>query len=231
MLLRVRDLSKRYGSVVALAGVSFSVDRGQTLGIVGASGSGKSTLARCIAGFDAPSAGEIAFEGDRLQVQLIFQEPASSLNPRFTAAEIVEEPLVIQGRDTGRAAEALAMVGIGRDALGKRADQFSGGETQRLAMARALVVEPKLLILDESLNGLDRALRAQVCELLREIQQRLGLSYIVISHDLDLVAGLADRIAVMEAGRIVEMAATQELMTAPRHPHTQELIAATAALR
>ena len=231
MLLTVRGLSKRYGSVAALAGVSFTGGCGETLGVVGASGSGKSTLARCVAGFDAPSAGEIEFAGDRLQAQLIFQQPASSLNPRFTAAEVVEEPLVIQGREKSRAAEALAMVGIGRDALGKRADQFSGGESQRLAIARALVVEPKLLILDESLNGLDPALCAQVCELLRELQRRLELSYIVISHDLDLVAGLADNIAVMEAGRIVEMAPTQVLMTAPRHPHTRELIAATAALR
>ena len=231
MLLTVRDLSKHYGSVVALGGVSFTLKRGITLGIVGASGSGKSTLARCVAGFDAPTSGQIQFAGERLQVQLIFQQPAASLNPRFTAEQIVEEPLVIQRRPKSAAAEALAMVGIARDALGKRADQFSGGECQRLAIARALVLEPKLLILDESLNGLDPALSAQVCSLLKKLQQRLGLSYIVISHDLDLVAALADEIAVMEAGRIVEMAPTEVLLTAPQHPHTRDLIAATVALR
>ncbi|HEY1496307.1 MAG TPA: ATP-binding cassette domain-containing protein [Candidatus Solibacter sp.] len=231
MLLTVHDLRKLYGNVVALAGVSFTLARGATLGIVGASGSGKSTLARCVAGFDAPSSGEIQFAAERLQVQLIFQQPAASLNPRFTAAEIVEEPLLIQRRPKSPAAEALAMVGIGRDAHAKRADQFSGGECQRLAIARALVLEPKLLVLDESLNGLDPALSAQVCSLLKQLQQRLGLSYIVISHDLDLVAGLADQIAVMESGRIVELAPTELLMTAPQHPHTRGLIAATVALR
>jgi peptide/nickel transport system ATP-binding protein len=231
VLLTVQELRKHYGAVVALAGVSFTLARGATLGIVGASGSGKSTLARCVAGFDTPASGEIQFAGEKLQMQLIFQQPAASLNPRFTAAEIVEEPLVIQRRSKSAAAEALAMVGIGRDALRKRADQFSGGECQRLAIARALVLEPKLLILDESLNGLDPVLSAQVCCLLKELQQRLGLSYIVISHDLDLVAGLAGEIAVMESGRIVEMAPTKVLLTAPQHPHTRDLIAATVALR
>jgi ABC-type dipeptide/oligopeptide/nickel transport system ATPase subunit len=232
-LLTVRDLWMKYGAVTALSGVNFTLARGATLGIVGASGSGKSTLARCVAGFETPTSGEIRFTGDRLRIQLIFQEPAASLNPRFTAAEIVEEPLLIQGIGdrAARAAAALETVGIARAALGKRADRFSGGETQRLAIARALVVEPELLILDESLNGLDGELCAQVCGLLKELQQRLGLSYLVISHDLDLVAGMADAIAVMESGRIVELAPTEELMTSPRHPHTRELVSATAELR
>ena len=195
---------------------------------MGASGSGKSTLARCLTQFETPTGGEILFEGSplsphrRLDIQLIFQQPAASLNPRFTAAEIVEEPLVIQRAGTGagrreRAAFALELTGIARTALGKRAHEFSGGERQRLAIARALVAEPKVLILDESFNGLDVTLAAQIAALLTDLQQRLGVAYILISHDLTLVAGLADEIAVMDRGTIVEHAPTATLMSQPRH--------------
>jgi ABC-type glutathione transport system ATPase component len=250
-LLRVCQLSKTYfrrrwlGSprpaTAALAGVSFSLDRARTLAIVGASGSGKSTLARCLTQFETPTAGEILFEGRplsprrRLDIQLIFQQPAASLNPRFTAAEIVEEPLVIQRRGTAavrrrRAASALELTGIARASLGKRAHQFSGGERQRLAIARALVAEPKLLILDESFNGLDAALATQIATLLTSLQQRLGIAYILISHDLTLVAGLAHDIAVMDHGVIVEYAPSATLMSQPRHPRTCELIAAAHTL-
>jgi ABC-type glutathione transport system ATPase component len=250
-LLRVRDLSKTYfrrrwlaaprPATFALAGVSFSLDRARTLAVVGVSGSGKSTLARCLTQFETPSGGEIFFEGRplspqrRLDIQLIFQQPAASLNPRFTAAEVVEEPLVIQHRGTPaerreRAASALELTGIARASLGKRAHEFSGGERQRLAIARALVVEPKLLILDESFNGLDASLAAQVAALLTDLQQRLGIAYILISHDLMLVAGLAHEIAVMEHGAIVEHGIAATLMSQPRHPHTQQLLAATLAL-
>jgi ABC-type glutathione transport system ATPase component len=250
-LLSVRDLSKTYfrrrwfGSpqpaTVALAGVGFTLDRARTLAVIGPSGSGKSTLARCLTQFETPTAGEIRFEGRplsparRLDIQLIFQQPAASLNPRFTAAEIVEEPLLIQHRGTAavrrrRAASALELTGIARAALGKRAHQFSGGERQRLAIARALVAEPKLLILDESFNGLDPSLAAQIAGLLRGLQERLGIACILISHDLTLVAGLAHEIAVMEHGAIVEYAPTATLMSHPRHPQTRELIAATLAL-
>src|ERR1017187_8541657 len=250
-LLRVRDLSKTYfrrrwlGSpqpaTAALAGVGFTLDRARTLAVIGASGSGKSTLARCLTQFETPTSGEILFEGRplspqrRLDIQLIFQQPAASLNPRFTAAEIVEEPLDIQHRGTGaerrrRAASALELTGIARSALGKRAPQFSGGERQRLAIARAIVAQPKLIVLDESFNGLDPSLAAQIAALLGSLQQRLGVAYILISHDLTLVAGLAHEIAVMERGAIVEYAATASLMSQPRHPHTRELIAAALAL-
>ncbi len=250
-LLRVRGLSKTYfhrrwlaaprPATFALAGVSFSLDRARTLAVVGASGSGKSTLARCLTQFETPSGGEILFEGRplspqrRLDIQLIFQQPAASLNPRFTAAEVVEEPLVIQRRGTPaerreRAASALELTGIARASLGKRAHEFSGGERQRLAIARALAVEPKLLILDESFNGLDASLAAQVAALLGDLQQRLGIAYILISHDLMLVAGLAHEIAVMEHGAIVEHGLAATLMSQPRHPHTQQLLAAALAL-
>ena len=175
-LLRVRDLSKTYFRhrwlrspqpvTLALAGVSFTLERARTLAVIGASGCGKSTLARCLTQFETPTGGEILFEGcplskdRRLETQLIFQQPAASLNPRFTAAEIVEEPLVIQHAGTRterreRAAAALELTGIARAALGKRAHEFSGGERQRLAIARAIVAQPKLLILDESFSGLD----------------------------------------------------------------------------
>jgi len=250
-LLRVRDLSKTYfrrrwlaaprPAVVALAGVSFTLERGRTLAVVGSSGSGKSTLARCLTQFETPTGGEILFEGRplspqrRLDIQLIFQQPAASLNPRFTAAEIVEEPLAIQGAGTRegrreRAAFALELTGIARAALGKRAHEFSGGERQRLAIARALVAEPKVLILDESFNGLDVTLAAQIAALLTALQQRLGIAYILISHDLTLVAGLAGEIAVMDHGMIVEHAPPATLMSRPRHEQTRALIAASAAL-
>src|ERR1017187_9610253 len=243
-LLRVRDLSKTYfrrrwlGSpqpaTTALAGVSFSLDRARTLAVIGASGSGKSTLARCLTQFETPSGGEILFEGRplspqrRLDIQLIFQQPAASLNPRFTAAEVVEEPLAIQRRGTRaerreRAAAALELTGIARAALGKRVHEFSGGERQRLAIARALVVEPKLLILDESFNGLDPTLAAQIAALLTGLQERLGIAYILISHDLTMVAGLAHEVAVMEHGAIIEHAPTATLMSQPRQPQTRQL--------
>jgi ABC-type glutathione transport system ATPase component len=250
-LLRVHELSKTYfrrrwpapprPATAALAGVSFTLDRARTLAVIGASGSGKSTLARCLTQFETPTDGEILFEGRplsplrRLDIQLIFQQPAASLNPRFTAAEIVEEPLVIQRRGTRaerreRAAAALELTGIARAALGKRAHEFSGGERQRLAIARALVAEPKLLILDESFNGLDPSLAAQVAALLSSLQERLGVAYILISHDLTLVAGLAHEIAVMEAGAIVEQGPTSTLLSRPQHLRTRELIAASLAL-
>jgi ABC-type glutathione transport system ATPase component len=217
------------------------LERGRTLALVGASGSGKSTLARCLTQFETPTGGEILFEGRplspdrRLEIQLIFQQPAASLNPRFTAAEIVEEPLVIQRAGTARgrrerAAFALGLAGIARTALGKRAHEFSGGERQRLAIARALVAEPKVLILDESFNGLDASLVAQTAQLLNGLQRRLGVAYILISHDLTLVAGMADEIGVMERGAIVEHAPTATLMSQPRHLKTRELIDASVAL-
>ena len=244
-LLAVQNLSKIYTrgrqSITALDRVSFTLDRGHILGLVGGSGSGKSTLARCLAMFDAPTSGDILFQGSplgpgcRLQIQLIVQQPAASLNPRFTAAEIVEEPLLIQRRGTAperrdRAAAALALVGIGSAALGKRSHQFSGGERQRLAIARALVLEPKLLILDESFNGLDPSLTLQITALLGELRQRLGLTYILISHDLELVGSLATEIGVMEGGRLVEHGPAGVLMHAPQHPRTWELLAASLAL-
>ena len=244
-LLAVRNLSKTYQqrrwwgaggpAKTAMRDISFTLEAGRTLAVVGPSGSGKSTLARCLASFEAPSSGEVRFQGRPREIQLIFQQPAASLNPRFTAAEIIEEPLLIQRRGTAaercaRAGRAMEQVGLPAAELGKRSDRFSGGEKQRLAIARALVLEPKVIILDESLTGLDAALQKQITGLLRDLQARLGVTYILISHDLALAGGFATEIAVMEGGAIVEHAPAAELLTAPRHPLTRELLEATKAL-
>jgi len=237
-LLVVRNLSKsyrggwRYASAkLALRDIDFTLGRGITLGIVGPSGSGKSTLGRCLAGFEQPTSGEIRFDGRAFGIQMIFQQPAASLNPRFTAREIVEEPLVIQRRErAGRAALALDLVGLPSVVLDRRAHQFSGGERQRLAIARALVLEPELLILDESFAGLDPALQEQIGKLLRDLQQRLGLAYVLISHDLGLVQDMAQEIAILQNGSVVERGPTRELLAAPKHPLTCELAEAARVL-
>jgi len=249
-LLRICGLTKTYEKrhTPALGDVNLALGRGRILGLVGPSGSGKSTLARCLTLFEEPTAGEIWFEGRdlcrlsqrerrlmRAQIQIIFQEPASTLNPRFTAAEIVAEPLLIQKRGNPSeqresAIRMMEMVGLAREAAGRRAHQFSGGQRQRLAIARALILDPKLLILDESFSGLDAALEVQITGLLQELRQRLGLTMILISHDLSLAAELADEIAVMANGALVEQAATAELLARPRHPSTRALLEATLAL-
>jgi ABC-type glutathione transport system ATPase component len=232
----------------AFQDVSFDLEKGHTLGLVGSSGSGKSTLARCLALFEPPSSGHVLLEGQdvwsagpreqrrlRAQIQLIFQEPAASLNPRFTAGQIVEEPLVIQKWGTAparrqRACELMETVGLRRDAIRKRPLEFSGGERQRLAIARALALEPKLLILDESFSGLDFAVQTQVTNLLLELQKRLGLTYILISHDVSAVISLATEIAVMDGGCIVEHSATADLVSRPQQARTRELLQASLAL-
>ena len=240
-LLSVRSLSKTYTrrrwwgaaepATAALRDVSFTLDAGRTLAVVGASGSGKTTLARCLASFEKPTSGDIVFQGAPQAIQLIFQQPAASLNPRFTAAEAIEEPLLIQRRG-GRAAviRALEQVGLSPAEMDKRCDQFSGGEKQRLAIARALVLEPKLIILDESLTGLDVGLQTQIVALLRELQSATSVAYILISHDLGLAAGFASEIAVMDRGALVEHAPAATLFDHPSHPLTRELLAATRAL-
>jgi len=246
--LSVRGLGKSFAGRPAFQNVTFSLERGRTLGLVGPSGSGKSTLARCLSFFDIPTSGEIWLEGRNLcalnrrqraamraDVQLIFQEPASSLNPRFTAAQIVTEPLLIRRFGTAktrilRASEAMETVGLPRQALQTPALEFSGGERQRLAIARALAIEPKLLILDESFAGLDLSVQAHVANLLLDLQKRRGLTYILVSHDLALVWRLAGEIAVMDHGSIVEHAAVADLLARPQHPLTKELLDASLAL-
>jgi ABC-type glutathione transport system ATPase component len=255
--LSVRGLSKSYArkgllgareTLGAAREVSFDLARGHALGLVGASGSGKSTVARCLALFEAPDAGEARLDGVdllgatgaarrglRAAVQMVFQQPAATLNPRFTAEEIVSEPLLIQRTGTAetrrrRAAELMELTGLPTGAAGKRALEFSGGERQRLALARALALEPKLLILDESLTGLDLSIQAQIVNLLADLRRRLSLTLILISHDLGLVCRIVDELAVMDAGRLVEHGGARAVLAAPRHERTRELVAATAAL-
>jgi peptide/nickel transport system ATP-binding protein len=248
-MLSVEHLCKTYAGRAVLTDVTFTLAPGATLGLIGASGSGKTTLGKCLAGVEHPTSGQIRYappseprpQGSdepchpRSEFQMIFQQPASSLNPRFTAAEIVEEPLVIARRGTRaerreHAAQALELTGIARNAMGKLAHQFSGGERQRLAIARALVVQPKLLILDESFNGLDAVVSLQISGLLRQLQQKLDLACILIAHDLALVAQWADQLAVLDHGVLIDYGPTHRVIAEPRHPQTRELILAARTL-
>ncbi|MGA9352619.1 MAG: dipeptide/oligopeptide/nickel ABC transporter ATP-binding protein [Terriglobales bacterium] len=254
-LLRVRGLSKRYvrgglwrnrTPVSAADGVDLDIFAGQTLALVGESGSGKSTVARCVARLEKPDHGEIWIDSDihaaepgkrntrerllqRNRVQMVFQDPVTSMNPRFTAAQVVEEPLLIMGvgarlrRDAART--VVNDVGLSADWLERSVMEFSGGQRQRLALARALVVRPRLLVLDEALTGLDLSAQAQIANLLLDLQSAHKLTYLLISHDLPLVARLADNIAVMSAGRIVETGPTFEMMASPKHAETLRLLA------
>ena len=257
-LLRVQHVSKSYVqrhaltnakfTVPAIAGVNLTVYSGTTLAIVGESGAGKSSLARCLALLEKPEHGEIWFEGVELlsldkkallpvrrQIQMIFQDPASALNPRLTAEEIIAEPLLIQGQGTKaqrrmRALEAMEQVGLSREWKEKTAMEFSGGQRQRLAIARALVLDPKLLILDEALSNLDIANQEMILNLLDGIQVERSLTYIHISHDLRLVSRFADEVAVMHEGKIVESGKAKNLFAEPKHAYTQELLAAMPSL-
>lgn len=238
-------MSRPAREVVALQNVSLELSRGKTLALIGESGSGKSTLARCIVRMEEPDQGEIRFEGrDVLQftgeelrhfgcdVQMIFQDAVSSLNPRFTASEIVIEPLVIQGRlprreQSERATQLLVLVGLPAQMLNRFPAEFSGGQRQRLALARALSLEPKLLILDEALSALDLSIQASMTELLLDLQEARGLSYLFITHDLSLAACMADEIAVMQAGQIVERGEVANILKCPAHAHTCALLAAS----
>jgi peptide/nickel transport system ATP-binding protein len=227
--------------VRAVDRVSLAVRQGETLGIVGESGCGKSTLARMMAGILPVSSGERRFKGesyesllarrrDALKVQMVFQDPLSSLNPRLKVGEIVGEAPVLHGivprsRARDYVAETLERVGLPADTIGRYPHQFSGGQRQRVGIARALAVEPELLICDEAVAALDVSVQAQVINLLIDIKRASGLSMVFISHDLGLIRHLCDRVAVMYLGRVVELADTEELFAAPAHPYTQMLLA------
>jgi ABC-type glutathione transport system ATPase component len=252
-LLRAENVAKRFQSggafgsrqeVRALAGVTFSIFPRTTLAVVGPSGSGKSTLALCLACLEPVSSGRVwfarsevtALDAEQLRavrpsIQMVFQDPASSLNPRMNALELVSEPLNVQNRfdkreRRDRAYDLLQRVGLPREKAAQRPDEFSGGQRQRIAIARALVLEPKLLILDEVLSALDCSVQAQVANLLIDLQALLGLTYVFITHDLAMAAHLADEIVVMERGQIVEMGAAGSVVNAPQHAVTRRLLLA-----
>jgi len=256
-LIEVKNLAKSYtrkrlvGSgepLRALDGVSLCVFHGTTLAIVGESGSGKSTLAFCMAGLEKPTSGTIRFEETdildldekklraiRRKAQLIFQDPASSFNPRWKVIEILTEPLVLQGdlsreemRFRGRA--LLEQVGLAKDMEWKMPSELSGGQRQRLAIARALMLEPKLLILDEALSALDCSVQAQIANLLVELQSSRGMTYLFITHDMAMAAHLADEIAVMSKGKIVEQGPPDKILKQPESRITRELLAAVPRL-
>jgi peptide/nickel transport system ATP-binding protein len=252
-LLKVENVVKRYAKwslagahedVLALDGVSFTLFPGTTLAVVGESGSGKSTLASCLAGLESPTAGEIWFSGKNIvkltererrhvrpQIQLIFQDPASSLNPRWNVLEILAEPLVLQRKWNReemkmRTRSLLERVGLPPDIVERSPTDLSGGQRQRLAIARALTLEPKLLILDEALSALDCSVQAQIANLLLELQSTLGMTYLFITHDLAIAAHVADEIAVLNRGQIVEQGAVEEILKQPRNETTRQLLTA-----
>lgn len=249
-ILAGRHLMRRFGDTTAVSDVTFSVNAGERVGIVGESGSGKSTLGRLLLRLERPDGGTIEHDGVditrlsprrllgfRRACQVVFQNPAGALNPRLTVAEIVAEGLAIHGlfpeRDARRArvVALLAEVGLDERLLDRRPHELSGGQKQRVGIARALAVEPRLLLLDEPVSALDVSIQAQVINLLASLSSSRQLALVFIAHDLHVVRHLCERIAVMNAGQLVEQADTETLFASPQHPYTQALLASTPGLK
>jgi peptide/nickel transport system ATP-binding protein len=247
-LLSVRDLAKHYTSrgtrLTILQGISFDIGKGEVVGLVGESGSGKTTIGRSVLRLVEPSSGSVRFDGTELtklsasalrrarpRMQYIFQDPFASLSPRMTIGEILTEGLKIQGIGTGRerldrARAALEQVDLPADAVNRYAHEFSGGQRQRIGIARALTLSPEFIVADEPVSALDVSIQAQVINLLRDLQQRLGLTMLFISHDLAVVEYICDRVIVLYLGRIMEIAPSADLYARPQHPYTRALLSA-----
>ena len=248
-VLQLEDLSVRFqlkrGQLTAVDGVTFTVHRGETLGLVGESGCGKSTTARLLTRLIEPSGGTVGLKGEdlfalpasrmlemRKTMQLVFQDPYSSLNPRKTVMQILSRPLEVHDLAHGWAAKRrqvlhlLRLVGLGVEHADRYPHEFSGGQRQRLAIARALAVNPQLIIGDEPVSALDVSIQAQILNLFRELQEELHLTYLFIAHDLSVIRHISDRVAVMYVGKIVEMGTVKEMFAHPQHPYTQALLAA-----
>jgi peptide/nickel transport system ATP-binding protein/oligopeptide transport system ATP-binding protein len=254
-LLEVADLVKHYakrggafrrdaGIIHAVCGVSFSIGAGETLGLVGESGCGKTTTGRAVLQLVAPTSGSVRFDGRELvgldskqlrevrkDIQVVFQDPFASLDPRMPVGDSIAEPLHIhdlwrRGSGAEQVAEALTLVGLEPHHAGRFPNEFSGGQRQRVGIARALILEPKLLVLDEPVSALDVSIQAGVVNLLEELQDRLGIAYLFIAHDLSVVRHISDRVAVMYLGRIVEIGTRDQVYDRPEHPYTQALLSA-----
>ncbi len=249
-LIETRNLSKHYPSrdgktvVRAVNEVNLAVERGQTLGVVGESGCGKSTLARLMLRLVKSTAGEVLFQGENLltldnaamrkrrrEIQIVFQDPYASLDPRMTISATISEPLDIHGAGTkaernAKVLQLLDLVGLDRNAAAKYPHEFSGGQRQRIGIARAIALEPKLVLLDEPVSALDVSIQSQILNLLIDLKKRLNLSYIFISHDLSVVEHVSDDVAVMYLGRIVEYGKAEQVLGSPLHPYTQALVSA-----